>query len=463
MSQATAPAQQEKEHIGIVYLIKKLYTYIVNGLDRTGWLFYKFTIPRRFLSPLPFLGFLTFICFLILGITGALLMLFYTPSLTDAWQSVAIINNTIPYCELIRNIHYQASNAMVFLALAHMYYNYFSGRFKIRNEIIWVTGIIFGTITVLEAFTGYDIIVNTRAVLAVSIGVSLNYSAPSIGPQLVHTIFGQGFPDFILRFYALHIFILPILMVVLTLLHFPRYLTFDIPFVSAVFGAILIVGGMYPVSLGVPYVASASPLTFSPVGYTLPEWYLTSLYAFLRTFMPKFIAGILIPTLFLLMFAVIPFVDKSKKFSWKDRPFFTALGIASIGQILLTTYWGFYINEAAASPTQALFIDPVQIFGAMILVAALSYVGTYAYLRRLALKGVGGKATRGRRPTTVNFLSSKWIFALLAIMLGFQVFLNANAILSASEGFPNLAMFDLGAIVMLFAIMFHLYRYSRPI
>lgn len=462
MSQATAPAQQEKEHIGIVYLIKKLYTYIVDGLDRTGWLFYKFTIPRRFLSPLPFLGFLTFICFLILGITGALLMLFYTPSLTDAWQSVAIINNTIPYGEIIRNIHYHASNAMIFLALLHMYYNYFSGRFKIRNEIIWVTGIIFGTITVLEAFTGYDIIVNTRAVLAVSIGVSLNYSAPSIGPQLVHTIFGQGFPDFILRFYALHIFILPILMIVLTLLHFPRYMTFDIPFVSAVFGAILLVGGMYPVSLGVPYVASSSPLTFSNVGYTLPEWYLTSLYAFLRTFMPKFIAGILLPTLFILMFLVIPFVDKSKKFSWKDRPFFTALGIASIGQILLTTYWGFYINETALSPTQALFIDPVQLFGAMILVAALSFVGTYAFLRRMASKS-GGKATRGKRPQVVTFLSSKWTMLVLVAMILFQILVTAAALYEAGADFPNLEMFDLGGVVLLFAVMYHIFRYSKPL
>lgn len=464
MAQTTVPGQQqEKQRVGIGYLIRKLYDYIIDGLDRTGILSYKFTFPKRFVSPLPFLGFLTFICFLILGITGALLMLFYTPSLTDAWQSVAAINNTIPEGELIRNIHYQASNAMVFLALAHMYYNYFSGRFKIRNEIIWVTGIIFGTITVLEAFTGYDIIVNTRAVLAVSIGVSLNYAAPSIGPQLVHTIFGYGFPDFILRFYALHIFILPIVMVILTLVHFPKYLTFDIPFVSAVFGAVLIVGGLYPVSLGVPYVATTTPaLTFSPVGYTLPEWYLTSLYAFLRTFMPKFIAGILLPTLFILMFLVIPFVDKSKKFSWKDRPFFTALGVASVGQILLTTYWGFYINEKAPSPTQALFIDPVQLFGAMILVAALSYVGTYAMLRRMASKG-GGKVSRGKRPQVVTFLSSKWITGVLIAMIAFQVLVTAAAVYEVGKPFPNLQMFDLGGVVLLFAAMYHIYRYSRPL
>jgi ubiquinol-cytochrome c reductase cytochrome b subunit len=458
-TQTTASsAPEKKERIGIVYLIKKLYHYIVDGLDRTGWITYKFTIPKRFVSPLPYLGFLTFFCFLVLGVSGALLMLFYTPSLTGAWLSVQTINNKIPYGEIIRNIHYHASNAMVFLALAHMYYNYFSGRFKIRNEIIWVTGIIFGTITVLEAFTGYDIILNTRAVLAVSIGAGLNYAAPVIGPQLVHTIFGSGFSDFILRFYALHIFIIPVIMIVLALVHFPRILTFDLPVVSAVFGAILIVGGLYPVSLGIQYTPTAN------VGYTLPEWYFTGLYGFLRTFMPKFIAGILLPTLFILMFLVIPFVDKSRKFSWKDRPFFTALGIASIGQILLTTYWGFYINEQAPNPTTALFIDPVQLFGAMILVAALCYVGTYAFLRRLASRG-GGKASRGKRPQQVTFLTAKWVTIVIVVMLAFQIFLNANfalMVLGAVKAFPNIEMFDLGAVALVFAAMFHVWRSSRP-
>lgn len=457
MATTTASESQTKERIGIGYLLKKLYDWILDRLDRTGWLAYKINIPKRFTSPLPYLGFLTFFNFLILGITGALLLLFYTPTLSGAWLSVQLINNTISYGVIIRNMHYYASNAMVFLALAHMYYNYFSGRFKIRNEIIWVTGIIFGTITILEAFTGYDIILNTRAVLAVSIGVSLNYATPSFGPQIVHLIFGRGFPDFILRFYALHIFIIPVIMILLMLLHFPKILTFDLPIVSAVTGGILLLGGLYPVSLGIQYTPTAN------VGYTLPEWYLTSLYAFLRTFMPKFIAGILIPSLFILMFLLIPFVDKSKKFSWKDRPFFTALGIASIGQILLTTYWGFYINEAALTPTQALFIDPVQIFGSMLLVAALCYVGTYAVLRYMSSKS-GGQMARGRKPPQeVNFLSSQWILIILVVIFAIQVLLNGLAAIDSIRHFPNLTMFDLGGVLVLFALMVHLYRYSRPI
>ncbi len=452
----TENSKEQQQRIGIDYLIRKLYAWILDRLDRTGWLSYKLNVPKRFTSPLPYLGFLTFFNFLILGVTGALLLLFYTPTLSGAWDSVQLINNTIPYGEIIRNTHYYASNAMVFLALAHMYYNYFSGRFKIRNEIIWVTGIIFGTITILEAFTGYDIILNTRAVLAVSIGVSLNYSTPSLGPQIVHTIFGRGFPDFILRFYALHIFIIPVVMIVLMLVHFPKILTFDVPVVSAVTGAVLLLGGLYPVSLGIQYTPTAV------VGYTLPEWYLTSLYAFLRTFMPKFIAGILIPSLFILMFLLIPFVDKSKKFSWKDRPFFTALGISSIAQILLTTYWGFYINESALTPTQALFIDPVQIFGSMLLVAALCYVGTYSVLRYMANKS-GGMARGRKPPQAVDFISTKWIAIVLVVIFAVQVLLNGLAAVDSIRHFPNLTMFDLGCVLVLFALMVHLYRYSRPV
>src|SRR5579864_702410 len=117
MATSTQAKPAEEQRIGITYLIKKFYDWLVDGLDRTGWLAYKITIPKRFVSPLPFLGFLTFLMFLILGVTGALLMLFYTPSLSGAWLSVALINNTLPYGEIVRNIHYFASDAMVFLAL----------------------------------------------------------------------------------------------------------------------------------------------------------------------------------------------------------------------------------------------------------------------------------------------------------------------------------------------------------
>ena len=86
------------------------------------------------------------------------------------------------------------------LAILHMYYQYFSGRYKIRNEILWVTGVILGTVTILEAFTGYDIIFSERAQLAISIAASLTNSIPVAGPTIRDAMFGSGFSDFVLRF-----------------------------------------------------------------------------------------------------------------------------------------------------------------------------------------------------------------------------------------------------------------------
>src|SRR5947209_18431 len=92
------------------------FYWIWDGLDRTILIGTKFSFPARFVSPFGFLGMLTFVMFIILGITGALLMFYYQPILDRSWDSVAKINNVIPFGFAIRNIHYHASSAMVLLA-----------------------------------------------------------------------------------------------------------------------------------------------------------------------------------------------------------------------------------------------------------------------------------------------------------------------------------------------------------
>ena len=129
-------------------LLEFIY-WIWNELDRTIFTGIKFSFPARFVSPFGFLGMLTLIMFITLGVTGALLMFYYEPIMTRSWDSVAFINNEVPFGFHIRNLHYHGANAMVMLAILHMYYQYFSGRYKIRNEILWVTGVILGTVTIL--------------------------------------------------------------------------------------------------------------------------------------------------------------------------------------------------------------------------------------------------------------------------------------------------------------------------
>jgi ubiquinol-cytochrome c reductase cytochrome b subunit len=434
----------------------KFFRWVYAGVDRTIFMGMKFTFPARFVSPLGFLGMLTFVIFIILGITGALLMLWYEPILDRAWDSVENINDTIPYGFHIRNIHYHASNAMVMVAILHMYYQYFSGRYKIRNEILWVTGIILGVLTILEAFTGYDIIFSERAELAISIAASLTNSIPILGPQIRDAFFGSGFHDFVLRFYAFHVFLLPIALLGLMVVHFPRFLVFDVPMVMAVTGAIMLTGGVFPVDMGLKFDPNVPP------GITVPEWYLTGLYAFLRTQFDKFVTGVAWPGLFIFALLVVPFVDKYKKFSWKDRPLITAVGITSLAQIIITTYWGFYIDpDRTKSLLERLVIDPIFFYLVMILLVPLSFGFTYMMIKlaknaeanaKLQPKKAGGK-------TAIN-LPKKWIYILFVVLLAFQVYLNISAYYAVLNGMKNYSLFIIGIIMLVFAGMFHIYRHG---
>lgn len=446
-------SQSQKGENGLVAFFKWLW----QGLERTIFVGIKFTYPSRFVSPLGFLGMLTFITFIILGITGALLMFYYEPILDRAWDSVKSINDTIPYGFHIRNIHYHASNTMVFLALAHMYYQYFSGRYKIRNEVLWVTGVILGTVTILEAFTGYDIIYNERAELAISIASSLTNSIPVIGPDLREMVFGAGFADFVLRFYALHVFILPMVMLGLMAVHFPRFLVFDVPMVMAVAGAIFIVAGMFPVDLGNKFDPTLPP------DITVPEWYLTGIYAFLRSQYDKFVTGVLWPGIFIAALAVIPFIDRYKKLSWKDRPLITAIGITSLAQIIVTTYWGFYIDPDFRRPLlDRIVIDPVLLYTVMLLLVPLSFGFTYMMIKlakhfeELNKKEAAARKAKGSEGLNIPI---KWGWWLLVVLLAFQVYLNIMVYYAGLNGFRNIQLFFIGLVLLTFAGAFHVYRY----
>ena len=430
--------------------------WVYAGVERTIFMGMKFTFPGRFVSPLGFLGMLTFVIFIILGITGALLMLWYEPILDRAWHSVENINDTIPYGFHIRNIHYHASNAMVMMALLHMYYQYFSGRYKIRNEILWVTGIILGVLTILEAFTGYDIIFSERAELAISIAASLTNSIPVLGPQMREAFFGAGFHDFILRFYAFHVFMLPIAMLGLMVVHFPRFLVFDVPMVMAISGAIMLTGGVFPVGLGLPFEPEVPP------GITVPEWYLTGLYAFLRTMYDKFITGVAWPGLFIFALLIVPFIDKYKKFSWKDRPIITAVGITSLAQIIVTTYWGFYIDpDRNKALLDRLVIDPIFFYLVMILLIPLSFGFTYMMIKLAKHAEANAKLQPKKAPKGSINISQKWLYILFIALLAFQVYLNISAYYAVLQGMKNYSLFIIGIMMLVFAAMFHVYRYGR--
>jgi ubiquinol-cytochrome c reductase cytochrome b subunit len=422
--------------------------WLVDRLERTPIVTFRFQVPRLAVSPFGYLGTLTGIVFLILGVTGGLLMFYYRPDVNLAYNSVKEIQERVQFGFFLRNLHYHASNAMVFLAIAHLFYQYFSGRYKVKNEVIWVTGVILGTVTVLEAFTGYDLILNQRAMLAVNIAVGLSNSAPVLGPMVSSLLLGGGLYDLIIRFYALHVFILPMVMILLALVHFPRNLVFDPPAVAGVIGALLIAGGLYPVDLGIKYDPTLAIVE-------VPEWYLTAIYAFIRTGLERFTSGALLPLLFILFFLLIPFVDRSKKLSWRDRPFFTAAGLASIVLIIVTTVWGFYTTPRVDAFT-AVYIEPLIFYPTLLFLVAATFIISYRYIAPPAKEAA--RPAPKPRPITIQ-LPFEWGVRLIMGLLATIGILSLLAFQQYLEGLKNLSMFNLGVVVMLFGLIAHIYRH----
>jgi ubiquinol-cytochrome c reductase cytochrome b subunit len=442
--------------------IQLLIDWLNQRLERTIFMGLKFTLPRKFVSPLGFLGFLTFSVFALLGISGALLMLYYSPivifntvtgAVSSPYDSVRTINNSVAFGQALRNIHYHASNAMVLLAVAHMFYQYFSGRYKLRYEVLWVTGIIIGILTIIEAYTGYDLVLNVRGMLAINIGRALARSTPIMGPEAFRLMAGTGLADLILRFYAVHVFIFPMIMILIMMVHFPRYLVLDIPVVSMVAGIIMVIGGLFPVELGAKFIPTAE------AGITMPEWYLTGMYAIIRTGIDKFLAGALIPMIFVVVFLVVPFLDTSKKLSVRDRPFYTAMGVAGLGQVALTTVWGFRANDlfSGLNGIPQLEINPYVFFGAVIFVGAVAYAGTYLWFRATA-PPPGARPSHVRKQFPVYKLTANEWRAVVIALLGFQVLFDIYSSQAFLQGLKNVLLLQIGVGLIAFGVLVHLYR-----
>ena len=182
------------------------------------------------------LGVATFVLFILLCVTGILLMVYYKPSVDQAYESMLDIVHVVPTGRLIRNVHRWAAHAMVVCVFLHMARAFYTAAYKKPREFNWVVGMSLFVLTLGLSFTGYLLPWDQLAFWAVTIGANIAQSPREITDALGITAWMDigGFQkelllgahyvgqEALIRFYVLHVMVLPILTTILIGVHFWR-------------------------------------------------------------------------------------------------------------------------------------------------------------------------------------------------------------------------------------------------
>jgi quinol-cytochrome oxidoreductase complex cytochrome b subunit len=184
------------------------------------------------------MGGISFLLFIILTITGILLMFYYRPTVEHAYGDMQDLEFIVPFGMFTRNLHRWAAHGMVLSVIAHMIRVFLTGSYKPPREFNWVVGVILLVLTLFLSYTGYLLPWDQLAFWAVTVGTNLAGATPFIGHEgpfasllgakinndirfllLGGTQVGQ---NALLRFYVLHCILLPLVAGLLMAVHFWR-------------------------------------------------------------------------------------------------------------------------------------------------------------------------------------------------------------------------------------------------
>lgn len=182
------------------------------------------------------LGIATTAAFLITLVTGVLLMFYYKPYPEAAYDSIKDIHFVVPTGRFIRNIHRWAANVMVVAVILHMARAFYTAAYRRPREFNWLIGMGLFVVTLGLSFTGYLLPWDQLAYWAITIGANIAQSPREITDALNLTDWFDpgGFQKLLLlgsdivgdealiRFYLLHVMILPLALVALMAVHFWR-------------------------------------------------------------------------------------------------------------------------------------------------------------------------------------------------------------------------------------------------
>jgi len=167
-------------------------------------------------------GGITFLIFLIQVVTGIGLLLYYRPTVEQAFASVVHITNTVPFGWLIRGFHHWGANLIIITVMLHALRVFFHGAYKPPRDFNWVVGSCLMFSLLLFGFSGYLLPWNELSYWATVVGAEIPGAVPYVGDFITYFLKGGDTVGqlALTRFFAFHVVIMPFGALVLLLMHF---------------------------------------------------------------------------------------------------------------------------------------------------------------------------------------------------------------------------------------------------
>lgn len=309
-------------------------------------------------------------------ITGIWLAMVYTPTATEAFNSVEYIMRHVPFGWLLRYLHSTGASAFFIVVYLHMYRGIMYGSYQAPRELLWLTGVVLFLLLMAEAFTGYVLPWGQMSYWGAKVITSIFGAIPGVGEGLVHWI--QG--DYLLstvtlhRFFAFHVIAFPLLILALVGLHVvalhcvgsnnpegvkqkksvgfhPYYTVKDFMAVSGFLFVFAWVVFYKPDFFGLflehdnyqPANLMITPELIKPV------WYFSPFYAMLRA-VPDKLLGAVVMLFGVLVLALLPWLDCSKHRSIRHKGKWSKIAIVLL--VISFSTLGFL----GAQPAQGIYV-----------------------------------------------------------------------------------------------------------
>jgi cytochrome b6 len=309
------------------------------------------------------LGILSFLLFLFLAITGAMLSFYYQPTASEAYESVTSIVRDVQFGWFVHQSHRWAAHALLLILLVRIFRFYFQGLYKKPREALWVLAVLTFLLATHADLTGRLLAWDALGYWTTVRALEVLYALPVLGPVFTFLMGSASINSLVLtRFYILHAATLPAMLLVLFYLNssgvrrvglsslpgesrsgpavFKVYLHNLLILSVLMFGAIITLTMLLPA----PFVPETDPLSTPPGVH--PPWYLLAPHALLESLpsiIPRPVRGLLLEGI-LAAVLLLPFLDRSPWRPARERRAALAIGALVIVALLLLTWHGYQLE-----------------------------------------------------------------------------------------------------------------------